>query len=206
MLASLFRSKAEVRVLGVLFSSEGLHLREIARRAGVSPFEAKRELDQLHTLGVFRKEKRGNQLLFFLDSSCPFLPELRSLYLKTEGAARQLKGALAGLPNIRYAFVFGSLARGKERSSSDVDVLVVGNADEEKLAHAVSENQWKSGREINYILWTEQDFRKKLGEKSAFLRSVVKNKKIWLAGNEHEFGRVVAQALGGKSRAGRSYR
>jgi len=77
MLEKLLHSKAAASVLATVMEHDGLHLREIARRASVSPSEARRELDQLAALGVLRKERRGAQLFFHINRECPFLPELR---------------------------------------------------------------------------------------------------------------------------------
>ncbi|MCK4319010.1 hypothetical protein KAW38_00370 [Candidatus Micrarchaeota archaeon] len=85
MLERLLRSKAEVSILGIVLFQEGLYLREIARMASLSPSEAKKELDNLVSLGVLRKKRHGNQVFFSLNANCPFLDELKGLYLKTEG-------------------------------------------------------------------------------------------------------------------------
>jgi len=203
MIEKLLRSNAEARILGIVLFEDALHLREIARMAKIFPSEAKRELDILCSIGLLSREKRGNQAIFLLNPSCPFAPELRSLYLKTEGVFVQLKEALKNLDGIAYAFVFGSAAAGKERKGSDIDLLAIGSVSEEALSEKIWKIQRKSGREINFILWSEKDFLKKLKANGAFVNSVAKNPKIWLVGDENEFGRIAEKALGGKNRKGR---
>jgi predicted nucleotidyltransferase len=206
MLYSLLRSRAEVRVLGVVLFCDGLHLREVARRAGVFPAEAKRELDALQSMGVLRKDVRGNQVLFSANSSCTFLRELRGLYEKTEGFHAILRKAVAGLDGVSYAFMFGSAAGGKMRANSDLDLLVVGSVNDDILAASVLKAQRKCGREINYILWSDKDFGRKLREKGAFITSVAEGPRLWLAGDEHGFEGIAAEALGGKGAARRKTR
>jgi len=82
MLERLFRSKAEVSVLGVVLFSESLHLREISRRAGISSSEAKKELDSLVDLGLLFTERKGNLVLFYTDRRCDFLDDLRNVFVK----------------------------------------------------------------------------------------------------------------------------
>lgn len=185
------RSNAEVNVLGVVLFSENLHLREISRRAGVSPPEAKRELDNLLSLGVLRKEAKGNLSLFRLNRGCPFLKELTGLYLKTDGLFEQVKDAVSSVGGVKYAFIYGSFARDDFNEASDVDVFVVGAADDDELSKAFLNVQKKTGREINYILWSEKDLKKKLAERKGFVKSVVRGKKIWLCGDENEFVGIV---------------
>jgi predicted transcriptional regulator len=82
MLERIFRSKAEVAVLGIVLFSESLHLREIARRAGISSSEAKKELDTLAALGLLFTERKGNLVLFYTDRRCLFLDDLRNIFIK----------------------------------------------------------------------------------------------------------------------------
>lgn len=116
MLERLIRSKAEVKILGVVLFREGLHLRDIARTADVSVSETKRELDILHSIGLLKKEKRGNQIIFTIDKDCGFYQDLKALYQKTEGMFAELKGALSNRNDIAYAFIYGSVASGMENS------------------------------------------------------------------------------------------
>ncbi|MFH1200372.1 MAG: nucleotidyltransferase domain-containing protein [Candidatus Micrarchaeota archaeon] len=206
MLYSLMRSQAEVRVLGVVLFSDGLHLREIARRARVSPAEAKRELDILLSIGLLYRETRGNQTLFSANQSCPFLPELKSLYQKTEGFHAVLRKAFSGLGGVSYAFIYGSAAGGKMRANSDVDLLVVGAVAEEALSSAVLKAQRKCGCEINYILWSDNDLGRKLREGGAFVTSILENPRQWLAGDEPGFEGIAFEALRGKGAARRKAR
>src|SRR3989338_10104163 len=122
MLQLLFRSKAEVAVLGIVLFSEGLHLREISRRADIAPSEAKRELDTLVKAGVLIKTPKGNLSTHSLNQKCPFLKDLKNLYLRTEGAVPLLHDELRRIRNLRFAFVYGSFASGRFTERSDVDL------------------------------------------------------------------------------------
>ena len=201
MLEKLLRSKAEVAVLGIVLFNDGLHLREIARRAGVSPPEAKRELDSLVGLGALAKAKKGNMSVYTLNSSCPFINELKGLYLKTEGPIPLLRKELGRLGGLRHAFVYGSFASGNFTERSDIDLLVIGNIESGGLDKACFDVQKETAREINYILWNEKDWCKKLKEGGAFVSSIIKNGKIWLAGDEDGFKRDVGEAGNTKGRA-----
>ncbi|MEW6329464.1 MAG: nucleotidyltransferase domain-containing protein [Candidatus Micrarchaeota archaeon] len=201
MLERLLRSRAEAKVLGVVLFTDGLHLRETARRAGISPPEAKRELDALVSLGVLKSAKSGNLSIFSLNERCPFLQELKTLYLKTDGIFEALRGSISKVRGVDYAFIYGSMARGDYSEGSDVDVLVIGESDENELAMAFTELQKKITREINFILWTRKDFSRKIRENGSFFSSVASGKKIWLAGDEGGFEGVVAKASDKRGKA-----
>jgi predicted nucleotidyltransferase len=192
MLERLFRSRAEVKVLGVVLFEDGLHLREIARRAAVSPCEAKKELENLLVLGVLTKEKRGNQLLFRSDQSCPFLEDLRNIYRKTEGVFQELKKAIAA-PDIKYAFIFGSMASGVMRPASDIDLMVIGAIDENDLSARIFPIQKRNRRAINFILWRISDLKEKARTNSTFLKNIMKKDMVWLGGDRDEFIRIAQE-------------
>lgn len=189
MLEKILRSNAEVAVLGVVLYSDGLHLREIARRAGISPPEAKHELDLLAAAGLLEKSAKGNMSIYTQKQSCPFINDLKGLYMKTEGPVPLLKKELSKLSGLRYAFIYGSFANNNFTERSDIDLLVIGEAKMEELDRTCFEIQKKTGREINYILWSNGDFKKKAEDGKAFMSSIAKKKRIWLAGDENEFER-----------------
>ncbi len=186
MLEKLFRSKAEVKVLGTVLFEDGFHLREIARRASVSPYETKKELDNLIALGILTKEKQGNQLLFRSNPSCPFLEDLRNIYRKTEGIFSELAKAIAA-PGVAYAFIFGSMAGGAVRQASDIDLMVIGDIDEDDLAARIFPIQKRSRRAINFILWSIPDLKDKARADSAFLKNIMEKDMVWLGGDRDEF-------------------
>jgi predicted nucleotidyltransferase len=196
MLEKLIRSKAAVKILGVILFRDGLHLRDIARASTVSPSETKRELDILHSMGLLKKEKRGNQVIFTIDKGCGFFTDLKALYLKTEGVFAELKAGLANRNDVLYAFIYGSVASGLEKPHSDIDLLVVGSIKEEELADLVFRIQKNTGREINYVLWSQITLISKV--KSPFLGNILRNKIIWIAGDEDGFAGIVAQRVGQK--------
>ncbi|MFA5108239.1 MAG: nucleotidyltransferase domain-containing protein [Candidatus Micrarchaeia archaeon] len=188
MLNLILRSKAEVKVLSVILFQDGLHLREIARQANISPFEARREILILQKAGLLNLTKRGNQTLATINKNCPYLSEIKSLYLKTDGIFAMLKNNLIKILQIRYAIIYGSMARGEENEKSDLDLLIIGTPDEKELAKSISKLQWKTTREINYNLWSEDELAEKVG--SSFLSQIVKEKKVFLIGEESKFSRL----------------
>jgi predicted nucleotidyltransferase len=198
MLERLFRSKAEVAVLKIVLFFDGLHLREIARRAGISSYEAKRELDNLVDLGILESEKRGNQVIFHANEKCSFLRDLRNLFSKTEGAIARLKEKLGAIEGLEYCLIFGSAAQGRLSETSDIDILIISDLPEDRIDEDVLNIQKGIKREINHILWTGNDFKKKLKGRSSFLRNISLKGFIWIKGDEDGFVRAVEEAYGGE--------
>jgi len=189
MLVKLLRSKAAVKILGVVLFRNGMHLRDISRTAGISASEAKRELDLLHSIGLLKKEKRGNQVIFSKNESCTFFSDLKALYQKTEGVFMQLKDELSGRSDISFAFIFGSSATGQEKPHSDIDLMVIGEIREKDLAEVIFHIQKNTGHEINYILWSKEALKGKI--KSPFLKNILEKETVWIVGDKGGFSRIV---------------
>jgi predicted nucleotidyltransferase len=96
--------------------------------------------------------------------------------------------------------VFGSVARGEEHSGSDVDVLVVGDATFVGVVKALHPAQTILQREINPVVYSPAEFRRRWAASEAFLRGIADNAKIFLMGNEDDFGKLAGDSsLGGAS-------
>ncbi len=179
------------RVLGLLLlhPDEALHGREIARRTGLPSGTLNRELARLAGAGLLKRERRGNQLLYSAERACPVFEELASVLRKTSGVADVLAAALApARERIRAAFVYGSVADGRERAGSDVDLMVIGDlgfGEAVKLLHPAQETL---GREISPKVYGVKEWKQKRRSPDAFLRDVLAKPRIFVMGGERELG------------------
>lgn len=192
-LAALLFPEYRRRVLGLLLlhPEEALHGREVARRTGLPAGTITRELVKLAESGLLRREKRGNQQVYSANTRCPIFTELSSILRKTSGLGDVLSGALAPLAGrVRLAFVFGSVARGKEAAGSDIDVLLVGEAGFRDVVEALYPAQSTLGREINPKVFALDEFAAK-ARSEPFLRDVLARPKIFLIGNVHDLEELV---------------
>jgi predicted nucleotidyltransferase len=103
------------------------------------------------------------------------------------GAPAEIKEALQDIEGIDTAFIYGSLAKGEEVAGSDIDLLIVGNIDEDRLLGSLPNLERRLGREINYSIYGLEDFRKKKKEGDGFINTVLKESKLVLLGNPDEF-------------------
>lgn len=190
--ATLF-GKTRRAVLALLYShvDESFYLRQIVRAAGVGMGSVQRELKKLSESGIILRTTRGKQIYYKANPDCPIYDELKSLVMKTAGIGDILKAAFVPLTDlINVAFLFGSLVRGDERSSSDVDVLVVGNVSFAEVVSALEQVQETIRREINPIVYPPKEFRSKLAADHHFLKTTLNNPKLFLIGDEHELAKL----------------
>ena len=185
-LASLFFGSYRRRVLGLLLlhPDEAFHLREIARITDTQPGTLRRELKLLEDAGVLRSERLGNLVFYRADPACPVYEELRGLLKKTVGLGGILRDALAPLDKrIELALVYGSVASGSERRTSDVDVLVVGDVSFEEVVAALFPCQETLRREINANVYSEAEFTAKTSQPGEFLARVLAQPVMVISGS-----------------------
>jgi len=185
--------RRDVLALLLLHPEDSTHVREIARAIGKAPGTLLRELNALAAAGVLVRKPVGNQVHFQANPDCPIYEELRSILKKTVGVADVLREALAPLgPKVRAAFVYGSVARGDERSRSDLDVMVVGEASFGDVVAALAPAQESLRREVNPNVYPALEFRKKLAARDPFLKRVLAGHKIYIVGGEDDLGKPAA--------------
>ena len=190
-LAELLFKDYRRRALGLLLlhTDKRYHVREIARLTGTVAGTLHKELARLADAGLLLKETVGNQVFYGANRDCPIFEELASILRKTSGLTDVLAGALASLSDrIAVAFVYGSMASGKEAAGSDVDLLIIGDVDFSEIAKAVYSAQEVLGREINPKVYSKQEWKRMLKDKDAFITEVLKKPKLFIAGSEYELG------------------
>jgi len=192
-LSNILFSGSRRSILALLYghADEQFYLREIARRAGTGIGATQRELRQLSEAGLIEAIRRGHQIYYHANHKNPIFAELKSIIAKTSGIRDILYDGLAPLASqIKLAFVYGSIARGEETSSSDVDLMVVGEVGFADVVSGLNESEAKLGREVNPTVYGPREFRDKLAAKNHFLSTVAKEKKLFVIGDEREFRRL----------------
>ena len=195
-LADALFGKTRKAAIGVLFShpEKSWHLRELARNAGVSPTMIGKEMDALSSAGIVLEARDGNRRSLRANPECPIFEELRGIARKTSGLADVLREALSRLDGIDFAFVFGSVATGQERSGSDGEVCVVGSVPYRSLVTALPATEGAVGRAVNPVHYSPAEFRQKFEAKNPFVTRLLSSKRIWLIGDDNAIERAVARA------------
>jgi uncharacterized protein len=191
-------SKSRRAVLALLYGNpdQAFYLRQIVRATGGGHGAIQRELKSLADAGILQRTVRDRQVYFQAGSDCPVFDELKALIVKTAGVADVLRAALAPLGDrIQLAWLYGSVARARQRRDSDVDVLVVGDVAFREVVAALSHAQSQLGREVNPTVYATDEFRAKLAAGHHFLTSVLKTEMILLIGNDRELERLAKERL-----------
>lgn len=186
---AIFSSPAMVAVLELFFlhPEEEFYQRQIESLTGKPLLSIQRELKKLERAGLIEAEARGGRRYYRARKKDPAFRDLRSFFLRTIAVGHKISHALQPFgERIRFAFIYGSYASGEDRKSSDLDVLIVGDVGLKEISGAISDLGRELGKEINPFLITEQELRRKVKKKDAFLARVLEGPRIWIRGEEDE--------------------
>lgn len=182
-------SKTQQKVLGLLLGKpdQSFFTNEIVRWAGLGKGTVQRELERLLAAGILLRTSKGNQNHYQANPQCPIYQELLGITRKTFGIADAIKLGLSPIaPQVRVAFIFGSIAKGSATAGSDIDVMLIGD---ELSYGAVMELlapiEISLGRTINPTLYTPPDVVSKLNAGNNFLHRVLSQARIALWGEEY---------------------
>lgn len=175
-------TKNQILILEVFFNhpEKTFYLRELARVVGKEPGVFQKDIDALSENGLLESYRDVSRRFFRLNKKHPLYSELKSIFFKTVGIKGELQRGLQKIEGARRAFIYGSFARGEERAGSDIDLCVIGAVNEDELLDLINLLEKKTGREINYTLIGEEEFKDKLDKKDSFLKNVLNQQRIEL--------------------------
>ena len=188
-LASLLASKAlaAVVIYFVLHPDRALHFRALQRVTGVSSRSLQHEIARLESLGLVQRERDGRLVRYRAVANHPRWSVLREMVRQFAEPAELLRVALAEVPGLEAAFIYGSVARGDTHAESDIDVFALGDALKNldtrlALTQRAVEASILLNREVNVTRYTRD--RLEARRTGGFLNSVLAGPKQWLVGDE----------------------
>ena len=190
------------QVLARLFlhPDDRFHVRELERLTGVSAGSLHRELRAMADAGMLEREKVGNQVFYQANHNCSIYEELSAIFRKTMGLTLLLRAALSDLGDrIHVAFVFGSMASGRQNSGSDLDVCVLGEVSLLEVVKALSAVQETVRREINPVVMTTKRFAKLSAQGDRFVTRMLSEPMLFVKANRDELAELVEHRTTGRA-------
>lgn len=189
-LGEVLFTKTQRQVLSLLFGNpdKSFYANEIVRFAEVGIGGVQRELEKLSQVGLLTITRIGNQKHYQANKKSPIYEELRGIVQKTFGLSDVLRNALADFRDrVKSAFIYGSIAKGTDRSGSDIDVMIVSDqVAYPEMLEAFSSIEAKLGRSVNPTIYKTDEFQKKIASDNSFVTRVMKQPKIFLIGSEND--------------------
>lgn len=185
----LISSKIRVELLSVLALNpeSSFNINELSRITGFSLRGVDRELKNLLSGGLLRREISGNQHRYQLDPACPIRKEVKGIIAKTVGIADVLKKGLAQVRDeIHLAFIYGSFASGEYGNESDVDLFIVSDMSGVKLSELLGPLQEQLVRAINTSQFSLLEYQERKEKGDHFVNRVLDGPKVVLYGSLNE--------------------
>ena len=185
----LLSSKIRVELLCVLALNpeSSFNINELSRITGFSLRGVDRELKNLLSGGLLRREISGNQHRYQLDPACPIRKEVKGIIAKTVGIADVLKKGLAQVRDeIHLAFIYGSFASGEYGNESDVDLFIISDISGVKLSELLGPLQEQLSRAINTSQFSLLEYQERKEKGDHFVNRVLDGPKVVLYGSLNE--------------------
>lgn len=178
------------RVLALLFGQPDRRFQsaELIRLADSGTGAVHRQLRRLEESGLVEVTRTGNQKHYQARRDSPIFDELHGLVVKTIAVVEPLRAALEPLEDqVLAAFVFGSFAKGTERSASDIDLLVVSDdLTYPDVYGALQSAEEVLGRPVNPTVLTREEWRRKSREPDSFAARISGQPKLFLIGSDDD--------------------
>lgn len=199
MLAKLFGSDARAKILFTFFLNpeKPFYIRELSRDLNLQVNSVRRELDNLHTLGILLVDeppeeegkiaKKGDKKYFRANADFLLFAELKALFQKSQLLESQ--DFVARIQEIctPEAIYLTGVFTGAINAATDI--LLVGEIDRRKFLSLLREFETQSGREINYTIMDSLEFQYRKEIADRFINQILKGRCVKVFQEEAEEGK-----------------
>lgn len=186
MFDHLFGSKTRVKLLSLFLNNpdRAYYVREITRKIDEQINSVRRELSNLLSIGIIRSDNSNNRLYYEVNQKYQYYPELHRIFtdlpvnnkaLTETKEEEQIARKLRSTGTVQLAFLTGSFVRDR---NVGIDMIVMGDVNRTKIAKVVGELEKEVGRELDYAVFTPEDYDYRLNLNDRFLADVMDAKKI----------------------------
>jgi hypothetical protein len=151
----ILRSQQQGEILALLLEDPDLELNltEISSRTGAPHASVYREVERGERAGLLTWRKVGNTRLVRANTASPYYRGLAEVLTRAFGPPTVLADLLADIPGIAAAYIYGSWAANhagqpSKRPIGDIDVLILGDPDRDKLYATLNAAEDRLGRQV----------------------------------------------------------
>jgi hypothetical protein len=194
MIEQLFGSKTRVKLLQLFYSNpnRSFYVREITRKIDEQINSVRRELANLLNVGIIVSDNTNNRLYYEVNQAYEFYEPLRVIFgggtmpaaladKKAGTTVKPRKGALTpeeeklkALGNLEIVVFTGQFTRDE---ASGIDILVVGDVNQNAIQKYVSDLESQENKEIRYTVMPLAEFNYRRQIKDRFITTVIDSKK-----------------------------
>jgi uncharacterized protein len=195
MLDAILLGKTRSAVLREMFLNPDrrVSFNELVRRLRTGDGAVAREIKTLIDAGLLTESREGNQRLLAARKDSPVYKELKAFIFKTSGVPFVVREVFKGFEKqIAVAFIFGSVAKGRERTGSDLDLLVIGTGGYSKLNERLHGLEDRLGRRVQLLYFDPNSEMDRKSLKKGSMKAILGGPKLFVFGDEAQLERVLA--------------
>jgi predicted nucleotidyltransferase len=174
----------QVRLLGLLLLQPERRwtLQELADALVAPQSSVHRELSRAEAAGVIGRDNTARPHQFSAATEDAAYAPLAELLRRSVGIETELR-TLLDRPDVHAAAIYGSWASGVRRPDSDIDVLIVGDADLGELRRLVRPLAKATGRRVDLTVMRDTEFGRLREDRASFVKRIMENHIIVLVGD-----------------------
>lgn len=183
MIDQLFGSKTRVKLLQLFYNNTNrpFYVREITRTINEQINSVRRELSNLLSVGIITSVSKNNRLYYEVNQSHEHYKPLKQIFTgMSSGTVGVTKSAderqkrFRALGKVRIAYLLGSMV---QDDSMDVDMLIVGDVNRNKVTKLIAEMEQEEGVQLNYSIMPINEFEYRRDLKDRFVSGILQAKK-----------------------------
>ncbi|MDK2899450.1 MAG: hypothetical protein PWQ10_637 [Patescibacteria group bacterium] len=187
MIDALFGSKTRVKLLHLFLNNPGqsFYVREITRKIDEQINSVRRELSNMLGVGIITSDSADNKLYYQVNQRYNYYLPLKTIFgdsspsnnvsicASDNDPGEEYGSIMRNVVGLRLAIFAGVLVMG---STTDVDILFVGNMAPAKIKTLVAVIEKGEGREINYSVLSYDEFYYRLSVHDKFITDILSGK------------------------------
>ncbi len=153
MIETLISSKTRVKLLLKFFlntNNEG-YLRMLEDEFQESTNSIRLELNRFEQANMLESELQGNKKVYRANNKHPLFTDLKAMVYKHVGLDSIVDNIINKLGELQKIYVTGSFSKGLD--SSAIDLVFIGDVNEQYLAELIVKCQGYTARKINYVVY-----------------------------------------------------
>lgn len=158
MLSTLITSKTRIKLLLKFFlnTNNTGYLKNLEQEFEDSSNGIRLELNKFEEAGLLISENVRNKKVFRANKDHPLFKDIHNIILKYSGIDQIIENIINRIGDLEYVYVIGSFARGLE--SSQIEIIIVGNVDDNYLVRLVEKAERIISKKIKYQLIKPERF------------------------------------------------
>ena len=186
MIEQLFGSKTRVKLLQLFLANPGrsFYVRELTRKIDEQINSVRRELSNLLGIGIIKSDSVNNKLYYEVNQGYKHFKALQSIFSVevpqqdvSPASQGDLLKRLQAVGSFDVVIATGVMV-GKE--GSDIDLILVGSSNKQKLEKLIKAVEIEEGRAVRYTVMQVSELKYRLDIKDRFMMTALSSKHMVL--------------------------